>query len=121
MRDDQNNSHVTPSNADFTPAQRGASVQSPECTGAFGAQKHGVECPTSGHIWLAFTPAYTNQRGAQTQRLGAHAFRADRPRSLCGYVERVKAGSLAGTDARRCVWCERVIDGKSMDRSVHHG
>ena len=118
MHDNQNNSHSIPSNAEFTSSQRRSFVQSPECTGAFGASEHGVECPANGRIWLAFTPAYTNQRGAQTQRLGAHAFRADHPRSLCGYVERVKTTGTADADARRCVWCERVIDDKSMDRSA---
>jgi hypothetical protein len=33
--------------------------------------------------------------------------------SLCGYAPRAKAGPRAGTDARRCVWCERVIAGMS--------
>lgn len=67
--------------------------------------------------WLAFTPAYVNPRGAQSERLGAHAFREGAPRSLCGYVERERAGAAADDKARRCTWCERVLVGKSADRS----
>ena len=68
--------------------------------------------------WLAFTPAYTMPRGDQTARLGAHAFRADAPRSLCGYVELRRAGGPADDSARRCEWCKRVVAGVSADRSV---
>lgn len=68
--------------------------------------------------WLSFTPAYTIPRGAQRKRLGAHAFRDDAPRSLCGYVARERAGGTADASARRCVWCERVARGESADLSV---
>lgn len=67
--------------------------------------------------WLAFTPAYTSKRGAQEIRLGSHAFRADAPRSLCGYITRGRAGEPAAAADRRCVWCRRVIAGVSADRS----
>jgi len=67
--------------------------------------------------WLAFTPAYGAARGSQPARLGAHAFRDEAPRSLCGYVERARAGGPAAKDARPCRWCERVADGRSADRS----
>src|SRR5262245_7819441 len=30
--------------------------------------------PAAGHVWLKWMPAYTNARGSQTKRLGAHAF-----------------------------------------------
>jgi hypothetical protein len=76
-----------------------------------------VEVQVVTHTWLAFAPAYANPRGAQTQVLGAHAFRADAPRSLCGYVERAKAGGPADHAARPCVWCKSVIAGISQDRS----
>lgn len=66
--------------------------------------------------WLAFSPAYSTPRGAQTARLGAHGFRESAPRSLCGYVERHRAGEPAAQSARRCVWCERVERGESPDR-----
>lgn len=66
--------------------------------------------------WLSFTPAYTNRRGSQQQRLGAHAFNAG-ARSLCGYAQREKAGGPADDTARRCVWCERVVSGMCPDRS----
>lgn len=36
--------------------------------------------------WRQFTPAYTQPRGAQEKRLGAHAFREGAALSLCGYV-----------------------------------
>lgn len=67
--------------------------------------------------WLSFTPSYTWARGAQTKPLGAHAFRDDAPRSLCGYVARVSVGGTADADARRCTWCGRVVSGRSPDRS----
>lgn len=67
--------------------------------------------------WLSFTPAYTMPRLAQTERLGAHAFQDGAPRSICGYVERERAGGPADDAARRCVWCKRVIVGTSADRS----
>lgn len=68
--------------------------------------------------WLAFTPAHIAPRGQQRDRLGAHAFHDDAPRSLCGYVERAKAGGPADDAARPCVWCKRVIAGVSQDRST---
>lgn len=67
--------------------------------------------------WLAFTPAYSSARGSQVKRLGAHAFRDDAPRSLCGYVERERAGGPADEKARRCEWCTRVEIGRSQDQS----
>jgi len=67
--------------------------------------------------WLAFTPAYTSPRGNQTQRLGAHAFRANAPKSLCGYVRRERAGADAASEARHCTWCIRVELGLSADWS----
>lgn len=67
--------------------------------------------------WLAFMPRYSAARGSQRAKLGAHGFRTDAPRSLCGYVERHRAGEPAGDSARRCVWCERVERGESPDRS----
>lgn len=69
-------------------------------------------------VWLAFTPAYNVLRGGQSQRLGAHAFRDGASRSLCGYVERERAGAAADDKARRCEWCSRVLAGKSADRSA---
>lgn len=68
------------------------------------------------HTWLACRPAYGNPRRAQTQVLGAHAFRDGAPKSLCGYVERSRAGGPADDAARPCVWCRRVIAGVSQDR-----
>lgn len=73
--------------------------------------------------WLAFTPRHAAggyNRTGQRARLGANAFRDDAPRSLCGYVERARAGSAADASARRCVWCERVERGESADLS-HSG
>lgn len=69
-------------------------------------------------LWRAFTPQYTRPRGAQTARLGAHAFYEEAPRSLCGYVPRDRAGGPATTTARRCVLCARLITRNSMDRSA---
>lgn len=72
-------------------------------------------------VWLSFTPAYTEPRGGQPERLGAHAFHVFRTdpavRSLCGYVALARAGAAADTTARRCVWCERVVAGASKDCS----
>lgn len=68
-------------------------------------------------IWLSFKPAYNNPRGNQPAPLGAHAFREDGPRSLCGSIGRERVTSEAHISARRCVWCERVIAGRSADRS----
>ncbi len=68
--------------------------------------------------WLAFTPSYTAPRRGGMKRLGAHAFRPERPRSLCGYVSRAKAGGPADESARRCTWCRRVEDGLSVDHSA---
>lgn len=66
--------------------------------------------------WLAFTPQYGAPRRSQVKVLGAHAFRTG-PRSLCGAIPRERAGGPASSDARYCVWCERVISGVSRDRS----
>ena len=68
--------------------------------------------------WLRWEPAYANARGAQTKRLGAHAFMPEDGDgngdvSLCGYAPRHKAGGRAHIDDRRCIWCERVIAGMS--------
>lgn len=68
--------------------------------------------------WLAFTPSHGGVRGAQRQQLGAHAFMPEDGdgngnQSLCGYAQRSKAGPRAGGDARKCVWCRRVIAGTS--------
>lgn len=71
----------------------------------------------SAPIWLAFTPAYATRRSVSLETLGAHAFRDDAPRSLCGYVERDRVGAEADGKARRCSWCERVAAGRAMDRS----
>lgn len=66
--------------------------------------------------WLSFTPRDKTPRRSQPKALGAHAFRAG-PRSLCGSIARAQAGGPASEEARRCVWCERVIKGISPDRS----
>jgi len=71
----------------------------------------------TGFSWLSFTPKYTQPRRAQTVRLGAHAFRDEAPRSLCGYVARADAGGPPDDGARRCWWCRRVVRGVSPDRS----
>jgi hypothetical protein len=68
--------------------------------------------------WLSWSPAYSAARRGQTQVLGAHAFMPEDGDgngsiSLCGYAPRTKAGRHAPGDARRCVWCERVIAGVS--------
>jgi hypothetical protein len=75
--------------------------------------------------WLSFAPRHTSPRRSQSKVLGAHAFRTG-PRSLCGSIARAAAGGPASDEARRCVWCERVIKGVSPDRSgasneVAHG
>jgi hypothetical protein len=67
--------------------------------------------------WLAFTPAYHSPRGAQRARLGAHAFRDNALRSICGYVERARAGVAATAQDRHCRWCECAADGRSKDLS----
>lgn len=67
--------------------------------------------------WLAFTPSYTAPRGIHTRPVGAHAFRDDAPRSLCGFVKRERAGDAADAAARRCTWCIRVVDEVSADYS----
>lgn len=69
--------------------------------------------------WLSWSPAYMNARGAQMQRLGAHAFMPEDgdgngSLSLCGYAARSKAGGRAPNDARRCIWCQRVIAGAAQ-------
>lgn len=83
-----------------------------------------AQAPTRMHgaamtepVWFAFSPAYGAARGAQLIRLGAHAFRDGGSRSLCGYVERARVSELAGDQARRCQWCNRVVIGKSKDMS----
>ena len=75
---------------------------------------------TTEIAWLSFMPAYGGHRNGQSRQLGAHAFRTAAPRSLCGYVERERAGSPANDTARRCVWCQRVIGGSSSYRG-HEG
>lgn len=67
------------------------------------------------HTWLAFKPAYDSPRGGMSAVLGTHAFREGAAKSICGYAPRAKAGDRAGADARRCVWCERVIAGTSAE------
>jgi hypothetical protein len=74
--------------------------------------------PVEIYDWLSFTPAHGGSRGAQDKPLGAHAFMPEDgdgngSRSLCGYVPRAAAGPRAGSDARRCEWCKRVIRGQS--------
>ena len=61
--------------------------------------------------WLSFTPAYTAPRGAQRERLGAHAFYQDPEvtRSVCGYVPTDKTNGPAAQNARRCVLCVRAL------------
>jgi hypothetical protein len=67
--------------------------------------------------WRKFTPAYSRGRGTHTEPLGAHAFRADAPKSLCGYVKKERAGGSAEDSDRRCDWCKRVERGASKDLS----
>lgn len=72
-----------------------------------------------GIAWLAFTPAYSSpRRSTRLAVLGAHAFRSGASRSLCGYVERERAGGDAAVTARRCEWCKRVVAGRAADRSA---
>lgn len=68
--------------------------------------------------WLSYDPAYTSARGAQDRKLGAHAFEPESGDgagtfSVCGYAPRSKAGRAAPADARRCVWCARIVSGRS--------
>jgi hypothetical protein len=74
--------------------------------------------PVEIYDWLRWQPAYTNARGSQSKRLGAHAFMPEDgdgngSMSLCGYAARSKAGSRASREDRRCIHCERVIVGRS--------
>lgn len=75
--------------------------------------------PVESYDWLQWSPSYTSPRSLQARPLGAHAFMPEDGDgngdvSLCGYAPRRKAGGRAGDDARRCVWCERVIAGMSQ-------
>lgn len=65
-------------------------------------------------VWLTFVPRTAGCHGAQTERVGAHAFRADAPYSLCGCTTRSRSGGPADTEARHCSTCERVAAGHAV-------
>lgn len=69
-----------------------------------------------GAVWLSYAPAYSTPRGRMTAVLGAHSFVPGEPRSVCGCAPAAKAGGPAPADARKCTWCERVLEGKSKPR-----
>jgi hypothetical protein len=84
-----------------------------------GVQHAAFPDPVEIYDWLSWSPAYTSpHRSSTVPALGAHAFMPEDGDgngsiSLCGYAPRAKAGRHAPRDARRCIWCERVIRGVS--------
>jgi sigma-70-like protein len=70
----------------------------------------------AGIEWLSFSPVYPKPSVSNSNFTGAHAFRPEAARSLCGYLLRERAGEPADDVARRCTWCKRVVAGIAAGR-----